>query len=149
MSEIPIRQDITVLSADDPSKTMRLSFVILEGGIIAKEESVFVPYTEENENHYEEIDVDGIKPKILKNRLRRFEDISDGDIVYSTYYGDEIVAMKVEQIDIEKRTALGKLNDNCWGNLSFDNYFRGCWTCSGYMFINDKCLAKCVIVEQE
>jgi hypothetical protein len=146
MSEIPIRQDITVLLADDPSKPMRLPFVILDGEIIAKEENVFVPYTEENENHYEEIDVDGVKPKILKNRLKRFEDVSDGDIVYSKYYGDEIVAMKVENIDVEKRTAWGKLNDNCWGNLSFDSDFRGCWTCGGYMFINDKCLVDCVIV---
>ena len=139
IDRIPIREDITVLPADNGSK--QLPFICVEGEIVLKNKDGFVSVKDSPES-FEEIMVGDIATKVDKNRLKNFDDIKDGDTVYSTWYDGEIVAMEVESINMEKQTALGKLDDHCWGNLYFDDDFRKCWRCGGYMFINDKALAK-------
>lgn len=142
--EIPIRQDITVITPDNGPR--KLPFIYAEGEVALKDKDGFVPCNEKNIDHYEEIDLSDHncenKPKVLKNRLKNFEDISDGDIVYSTWYDGSIIAMKVESLDKEKHSALGKIRDSVWGNLYFNNDFRKCWVCNGYMFINKDALSK-------
>jgi len=132
----PIRQDIKVLPADD-SKKLILDWIYFEGEVVFREKDSF-----KEDANYEEIDIRGKKVKLYKDRLKSFGDIKEGDVVYSTGYYDEVLAMKVESIDATKHTALGKLNDYCYGNLYFNDDARECWRCGGYMFINKEAIAK-------
>ena len=139
MTEIPIRQDITVLPADDGPRT--LPFVYAEGEVVMKDKNLFVSVKDSPES-FETIMVGEIETKMNKNRLKKFDDIQNGDTVYSTWYDGQVVAMKVEKLDEEKQIALGKVDDSVWGNLYFNDDFRNCWRCGGYMFINDKAIAR-------
>jgi hypothetical protein len=139
MREIPIRQNITVLPDDDGS--LKLPFIYVEGEVVMKDKNLFVSVKDSPES-FEKIIVNEIETKMNKNRLKKFDDIQDGDTVYSTWYDGQAVAMKVGNIDKDEQTALGKVSDSVWGNLYFNNDFRNCWTCGGYMFINDKALAR-------
>jgi len=131
----PIRQDITVLPSDDPKK-LRLAWVYLEGEIILKSQNGF--YTD---FIFDEVDINGRKVKLPKGRLCSFDDIKEGDKVYSTGYDGEVVKMTVESMDFKNKTALGKVRESCYGNLSFNKDKRYCWICSGYMFVNEQALA--------
>lgn len=135
-NEFPIRQDITVLPADAPKK-IKLGFVFFEGEVILKSKKGFYL-----DFIYDEIEVDGTKVRMPRGRLESFDDIQEGDVVYSTWYDEEVVAMTVENINKEDHTALGKLDNNCYGNLSFDKDCRKCWTCNGYMMLNTEAIAK-------
>ena len=134
--EFPIRHDITVLPADDP-KQIKLGWMFFEGDVILKSKNGFYL-----DFLFDEIDVNDTKVRMPKGRLENLDDIKKGDMVYSTWYDEGIVAMKIEDIDSEKQTAMGKLNDCCYGNLYFNNDARGCWICGGYMWINKDAIAK-------
>jgi hypothetical protein len=134
--EFPIRQDITILPSDDP-KRLKLGWIFLEGEVVLKSQKGFyLGFL------FDEIDMNGTKLKMPKGRLRNIDEIKEGDLVYSTWYDGEVVAMRVEGINLESKSALGKINDSCYGNLYFENDARKCWTCDGYMFINRDALAR-------
>jgi len=135
VGKFPIRQDITVLPADDKPKKMALGWVYLEGEVVLKDKDGF-----DGEAEMEDILANGKPQPFHKERLKNFEDIQNGDTVYSTWYGGETVAMKVEEMDVDevtgKQTAIGRLNDNCYGSLYFNDDLRKCWRCGGFVMIS-------------
>jgi len=134
---LPIRQDITVLPADDPKK-MLLDWVCLEGDVVLKDGESF-----SEEDDFEDIKFgDDKKVRVSKSRLKNFDDLKDGDVVYSTWYDGKVVAMKVEGLNTDRQNALGRLNDYCWGHLHFNDDIRECWRCGGYTYINKYAIAK-------
>ena len=145
VGEFPLRQDVTVLPADD-GKHLLLDWVCLEGEVVLKDEDSFGEDTD-----LESIDVRGRSKKleVPKSRLKNFDDLKDGDIVYSTWYDGKVVAMKVESLDPDGKSALGRLNDYCYGSLYFNDDIRECWRCGGYMFINKDAIAKFSIAKGE
>jgi len=137
-SSIPIRQDSQVVHQDKKKPP----FLFAEGDIVTKDKKLLAPCTKKNLHLFEDVTIDGIDTKLNKHRLRNFEDIREGDTVFSTWYDGKPVAMKVENINPEEHTALGRLNNHCWGNLSFNDDWRKCWRCGGYSIINDYAFAK-------
>ena len=138
--EIPLCLDTTVLPEVDPKRlTLFHDWVYFEGEVILRDEDYF---DVKNDANVEEIDVNGRMIKCFKNRLKNFEDIKEGDIIYSTWYDEEIVGMKIENIDKDKQTAIGKLSDFCHGGLCFNKDSRKCWVCSGYVMINSEAIVK-------
>lgn len=138
-----MREDITVIPADS-SKKILLDGVYLEGEVILKDKDSF---DIENDDNLEETKVNNRNIKLFKHSLKNFEDIKEGDKVYSTWYGGEIVDMKIKSIDKDDQTATAKLSDSCYGNLYFCSDFRQCWVCNGYTMINTEALAKVGIHE--
>lgn len=141
MSEyVPEFEVIMETTCIDPDKrSVSLPFLYREGDVVLKDGKLFGA---EDEEQFEEFFVDGIKAKELKSRMKKIDDLKNGDIIYSTWYDGEPVAMVVESIKNDKKTALGKIDDGCYGNLYFCNDFRKCWTCSGYMFMNLDAITK-------
>ena len=87
IGRFPVRQDITVIPPDSDGP-MRLPWIVLEGSVIQKDKKAFIPFDKDNwGEHYEEIEVDELKPKFLKNRLKEFNDIKEGDIVFYAKQG--------------------------------------------------------------
>jgi len=130
-----VKQDVI---KDDEPKRLIEEWVCLEGEVVFKDKHFF----NFDDSNFDNIVVNERKLKVYKNRLKNFEDIKEGDIVYSTWYEGEVVAMKVENIDIDKHTAMGKLSDYCYGYLYFNDDCRECWRCGGYSVINNFALAK-------
>jgi hypothetical protein len=139
--EIPVRQNITVLPSDDPEK-FRLNWYVFEGDIILRDGEGF-----NQKEYYEEVDIGPRDISLHKDRLKIFEDIKVGDTVYCTWYDESPVAMEIQKVNEQDKTAWAKLSESCFATLSFNKDIRECWCCAGYCMINNEALAKVSKVE--
>lgn len=99
---ILIKQDIAVYQSHlDDSGSYVLDWVYLEGDVVLK-----------NKDDFDGLDdivkIRSIDLHFKQARLKNFDDIKEVDIVYSTWCGESVVAMKVESLNREAGTARGQ-----------------------------------------
>ena len=121
----------------EPRK-LKKGFLVLEGDIVTKDAS----FLTEDGCDFDELFYEEYAHKINKNRLKNIDDIKNGDIVYSYFYGEDIVPMEIFNLNLEQKSAKGKLNEYLWADLSFNIDFRECWVCTGYILINVDAISK-------
>lgn len=127
----------------DPSKYL-LDWLCFDGGEVMLSEKDFDITKDNLSQTCDEVRLEGREKPIHlpKARLKSFDDLKNGMTVYSTWYDDSIVAMKVEGLDAIRKSAMGRLNEGAFGNLEFNSDIRGCWTCRGYTLINTSAIAR-------